>query len=363
MNYLISTSFWNKPYSHIVKGLESADIQTLFNPVNLVPIREDEIPKGYDLIMDLKRENKSIQIITQIPKVVDFYEFIQAKKDEITKQESLTIDNAHQNWSIWIEGISSLSKPLTRGQSDALLQQLATKYTEKTKTITPKVLQLVEEMKHDVADFNSRFSGYIEEKDLDALALWSEDMQKFAQQGRIESVKSTMTKIVEKMEVLESNYVKTINMDTEKPLEQFNHELHTIMNQNRLFRQHGLNQLSGWSNLNYILFRISAQLKLIVDAFGVEFADFRRGVVLFLKTSFKVIFFGLLLMQCLLYIIKSFVDKDLLYPLVGSSIIALVIMLSSYFLDKKWYVAVIFTAIITCCGYAGYQLLAINFWL
>lgn len=124
------------------------------------------------------------------------------------------------------------------------IKQLESKYAEKKSLITPQVVELVQGMGNDVRDFIGRFTGYIEPKELDTLQAWSNDLQMFAEQGKLEDVRKRMSQLIDKMEVLESSYIKQINLDEDKPLDQFNHELHAIMNQNRLSRYHGLNKIS-----------------------------------------------------------------------------------------------------------------------
>ena len=88
-----------------------------------------------------------------------------------------------------------------------------------------------------------------------------------------------MSKIIEKMEFLENDYVKSINSDNNLPLNQFNHELNAIINQNKLFRNHNLNQLSGGGTYNYIVFRIYSFFHLCLDFLGDEFKDIEKIIM------------------------------------------------------------------------------------
>ena len=57
-------------------------------------------------------------------------------------------------------------------------------------------------------------------------------------------LRKTMSNLITKMEVIESSYIKNITIDQDMPLQQFNQELHAMMNQHRLSHDFSLNQLS-----------------------------------------------------------------------------------------------------------------------
>gem|GEM_PF-6506657 len=42
MNYLITTSYQDQTYSHIVEGLTSTEIQNIFDPLSIVPLTEED---------------------------------------------------------------------------------------------------------------------------------------------------------------------------------------------------------------------------------------------------------------------------------------------------------------------------------
>jgi hypothetical protein len=259
----------------------------------------------------------------------------------IKHNEEVRTKKQEESMLLKVLSINSLSKPLDQDHMHEFLAQLETKYTEKAKVITPQVVELVKSMSKDVKEFIIRFTGYIEATDLDMLQARSNDMEVFTEQGKLEDIKKRMGQLIDKMEVLESNYVKQINIDEDKPLNQFNQELHTVMNQNRLFRYHGLNQLSGGSKFDYVLYRIISRIKLWFDAFGMEFKDVGASFTAIGGYATGVINTGLIIALIGLFLYKHFADQTIVYPFELLGIIGLVSTLCYWVSAKKPLVAVV----------------------
>ncbi|MBP7007759.1 hypothetical protein KBB05_03415 [Patescibacteria group bacterium] len=58
-------------------------------------------------------------------------------------------------------------------------------------------------MTHDVDDFVQRFTGYVDQKELDGIQSLSHDMQMFHEQGNMSELRKTMSTLITQMEIVE----------------------------------------------------------------------------------------------------------------------------------------------------------------
>lgn len=352
MNYLITTSHQDHTYSHIVEGLTSSEIQTIFDPLSIVPLTEgDNAWWDFDLLAKAEYDAKQFQVISHVKKVIEFY--------ARWKQMSASAKQSH-NVSVTLLSIDSKKKPLTAEQSQQLLTQLESQYQQKQQTITPAVKKLVEDTKKDISDFLVRFKWYTDEKELDILQTWSHDLDMFVSQGKLPEIKDRMEHIITKMELLESNYIKQINLDEDKPLSSFSKELHTIMNQNRLFRYHGLNQLSGGSKIDFIFYKIISSRKLRWDAVKVELHNTQDTFSIIVIQMLRIFTRGMILGLVLLYIYKLFVDPAFTYSFLGLGIMGLVSMMCYTVAKKQIAISVTAMLLFVLIGYMWYEFLRVN---
>lgn len=347
MNYLIKTTYQNASYSHIVKGLDVQEIETLFHPESIVQAN-DETPTG-DILATGSYTDKQFQIISSMHKIVDFFYWIYAFTNE---QHNLTI-----------ESINSISQPIDEERAHELVKQLMIKATEQQNALTPKMRELVVSMNSDVKDFISRFTGYMDESDADILQWWSHDMQMYAEQWNVALVKETMGRIIEKMEILEWEYVKSINTNDTAPLQEFNHELNSIINQNRLFRSHNLNQLSGGSNADYVWYKLKSWLRLFFDSLGTEFHDvwsLLKLISYYISWLLQMVMIISLIILFGYYIVSK---QETKFPFILFATMGLVSILVHGMSTKKTRLAL--PGIVVCIigWYYLYEAIAINFWL
>lgn len=352
MKYLITTSYRDIIYSHFVKGLSSSDIQNLLKPDSIVPYEDIDNwtswgqDRLFDLVSELEIEGKRFQIISSIPKIVDFYD-----------------------WLKWINpalspvSMNSKSHPLPEDQMHALLKKLNDQYVQKKQIITPATQELIAEIQNDIRDFNVRYKGYASEQDLDILQTRSHDLDGFAEQGIIGPIKDRIQQIIEKMELLESNFVKQINVDKDKPLEEFNKELHSVMNQNRLSRYHGLNQLSGGSALDLFIYKALSRFKFWRDSFGSQVHNFEELFAVFIKEGLLIFIWWTIFWLIGLFFIKHFYDEELQYPLVKLWFIGLTSTFCYSVAGKKLISSLVGIWFFILIWYYWYEFLRINLWL
>ncbi|MFA7284315.1 MAG: hypothetical protein WC004_00635 [Candidatus Absconditabacterales bacterium] len=355
MNYLITTSYQDQTYSHIVEGLTSTEIQNIFDPLSIVPLTEEDTTGGdFDLLAKAQYDTKQFQVISHVKKVIEFY----ARWKHMSADAKQT-----RNVTVSLLSIDSKKKPLTTEQSQQLLAQLESQFQQKQQTITPAVKKLIEDTKKDISDFLVRFKGYTDEKELDILQTRSHDLDMFVSQGKLPEIKDRMEHIITKMELLESNYVKQINLDEDKPLGSFSKELHTIMNQNRLFRYHGLNQLSGGSKVDFVLYKLISSWRLRWDAVSAELHNAQDAFSVAVAQMLRIFTRGMIFGLVLLYIYKLFVDTKFTYSFLALGITGLVSMMCYAVAKKQIAVSLTAMLIFVVMGYMGYEFLRINFGL
>ncbi len=353
MNYLITTTYQNNTYSHIVEGLDSNQIQILFAPDSIVPMVDGDATiamDDYDLVASLDYQGKQFQIISHIKKVIEFYAWIKS----IIWKTSTSSDTLQLN------SINSKARPLTDKQAHDLIVKLESQFTKKEQVITATVKKLVEDTRADIADFLVRFKGYTDEKDLDILQTWSHDLEIFVNQGNIAQIRERMEQIITKMELLESNYVKQIDIDKDKPLSSFTKELHTIMNQNRLFRYHGLNQLSGWSKIDFMIYKLLSSWKLWWNAMKMEMHTLQDAFSLIVRQLLHIVVRAILFGLIILYIYKTFVDKSMDYPFIKYGIMGLISMMCYAVAKKQIGVSLTLMGIFVIAGYVSYEFVKVN---
>lgn len=345
MNYLITTSSNNTTYSHLVKGLSSNDIQIIFNPLSIVQHEQDTEDKDFDLVADCIFEEKKFQIISNYKKVTDFFDYIKS------------------SWSsISLTSINSLSKPLDEDKMKELIKQLEDKLQQKHETITPSIKKLVDETTKDVEEFINRYTWYAEQKELDTVQSRGQDIQLFADQGNLEELKKRMSLLIDKMEVLESSYIKKINLEEDKPLDQFNHELNFIINQNRLNRYQWLNQLSGWSKLDYFMFKLKSSFAALFHSIDDELKSFQENFTLLGQWISSIFIWWVVVASIMLFFYKLN-NKTFSYDAIFLWISWITLLFCNWTLSKKRYVSIILIIIFLFLGYFANNILKINFGL
>lgn len=348
MNYLINITHWKSSIEHYIKGLDMNEIHTLF-VVNAIKQCDDDYEFHGDLVAWCEYNGKQFQIISSFHTILDLYGYLTGV---IATNPSFTLSY-----------INSISKPLTNEQSKELVIKLQEKSAEVKKTITPKVIALVEWMNADVHDFISRFTGYIKEGDADLLVSRMHDMYMYMDQWKLVNVKETMGRLIEKMEVLESDYVKSINTDGEQPLDQFNHELNAIMNQNKLFRDHSLNQLSGGSSFDYILFKLRSYRHMLTDAIGAEIKSYENILHWLIKFIHIVTLYALVVTITTLFFLQELWWWNIKIPFLSLGCVWLWMLFVYWFKNARRYIAAPISAIFICAMYFWYQAILVNFWL
>lgn len=348
MNYLISTSYQNNNYSHLVKGLDLQEIEELFHPLSISQYEQENFI--WDLMAQWMLGSKQFQIISSLHRVVDLFQRLYAF-------------NAINSKDFTITSINSISQPLDEERSQELVKQLIIKTEEQKKVLTPKVVALIDSMIFDVKDFITRFTWYIDDKDSDILESWLHDMQIYGEQWNIPQVKEVMWRLIEKMEILEGEYVKSINTDNEAPLEEFNHELNSIINQNRLFRNHNLNQLSWGSNFDYILFKWSSRLRLFFDSLWTEFKDLSSLFKMLLSYCSSISLSAVIMCLIISYIYQIFTNESYSFPYVMLWIWGLMSSFIYNVSKKNLFFSVPVLLLCVFGWYYMYQAITVNFWL
>lgn len=348
MNYLLSTTYQNNNYSHIVKGLELQEIQSIFSPESITQFQDWEVFRG-DLVADCEFNNKTFQIISTFHRITDLFTYLYGINTVNNQMKIITLN--------------SISQPLSIDKSQELALKLIEKIQENKKVVTPKIIALVDSMKKDVDDFIIRFTWYISEDEKDLLHRRVHDMYVYIEQWNIDNIKKTMGQIIEKMEFLESNYVKLINSNNDLPLDQFNHELNAIINQNRLFRNHSLNQLSWGSTFDYIIFKITSYIRLWVDTVDDEFKDIERLSISFISFLSKVWWIALIVYFVSIFIIWELWKAQYTIPFVKYGIIWLWCVLVYRFKNARRYISLMICILVSTGAYFSYQAITVNFWL
>lgn len=222
---------------------------------------------------------------------------------------------------------------------------------------------LVESLLYDVNEFIHRFTGYIDQQEIDIIQSLSHDMQVFNDQWNMSELKKTISSLITKMEVIESSYIKTINIDQDAPLQQFNQELHSMMNQHRLSHDFSLNQLSWWSRLDYWIFTARSTIKGWFNNLGVQYVDSKA----FLFSTFRYISYstiiGLIMALVILFIYQQRFDKSLHIDYVLRGIVWCCAMAIWWVTKRTWYITIVLSMVLIGVGYIAYQFITINFWL
>ncbi len=222
---------------------------------------------------------------------------------------------------------------------------------------------LVQSMTHDVDDFVQRFTGYVDQKELDGIQSLSHDMQMFHEQGNMSELRKTMSTLITQMEIVEWTYIKTINVDQEGPLKQFNQELHAMMNQKRLSRDFHLNTLSGGSRFDYGLFKIQSWFTSQLSWLWVEFVDMRYLMSSVIRYSSFSITVWLIISLIVLYIYQQWFDQYLFVNYILRWVVWCTAMSISSIAKKSWYVTIIWSILLISLWYISYQFITVNFWL
>lgn len=230
-------------------------------------------------------------------------------------------------------------------------------------TINPNRSSLVDSLLHDVNDFTHRFTGYIDQKEMDTIQSLSHDMQVFNDQWNMSELRKTMSNLITKMEVIESSYIKNITIDQDMPLQQFNQELHAMMNQHRLSHDFSLNQLSWWSRLDYRLFTVRSFIKRWFDNLGIQYIDSKLFLFSFIHYSTYSIVIWLLIALVVLFLYQQRFNPLLYIDYVLWGIVWCCAMAVWWVTKKTWYINIIWSILLIWIGYIAYQFITINFWL
>ena len=325
------------------------EIQAIFTPESIAPYDSDTNDLIFDLIAHIEYGDLHFQIISDYPKIIEFYERLRSIKSSLKIPFNII-------------SINSIHKPLDEENMKKLLVQLDEKYIIKKETITPQLLELAESIAKDSKDFIVRFNGYAEPVELDLIHSGSNDLQVFIQQGQIEDAKKRMNQLIDKMEFIENTYVKKINIDQDKPLEDFNKQLNTIMNQNRLSRYQGLNKLSGGSSFDYFIYKTRSAVRSWFGWWWKNTHDLAEMAWKTFKNLTQVFVFGTLLALIVMFMYQRFVDKSITFNYILWWMVWLTVLVIHWVGEKtKLYIAS--TLFFIVIGYLLYILLKINFWL
>lgn len=349
MSTIIKTIYQNITHSHIVEGIGMSEIQEIFSPESLTPHSDTTNDTLFDLVAGLEYNNLHFKIASDYTKVIEFYEWLRSIKSKFPSSFNILFVNSKHN-------------PLEEENMKKLLTQLEEKYTIKKETVTPQLLELAASIVEDAKDFMGRYNGYAEPGELDLIHSWSSDLQVFIQQGQIEEAKKRMNQLIEKMELIENTYVKKINLDTEKPLEDFNEQLNNVMNQNRLSRYQGLNKLSGGSSFDYMMYKIRSSVKYWFSGWGKNSHDLAENTGKVFQNLAGVVSFGCILALILMFWYQRLIDSTAHFDYILWGTIGLTVLLIQKVGQKtKLYTAS--TLFFILMGYLFYLLLKINFGL
>ncbi len=348
MNYLITITHWKLLIEHYIKGLDMNEIHTLFVANSIKQCEDDYIFHG-DLVAWCEYNGKQFQIISSFHTILDLYGYLTGI--------------IATNPTFKLSYVNSISQPLSDEKSKELVVKLQEKSAEVKKAITPNVIALVESMNTDVRDFISRFTGYIKENDADVLESRMHDIYMYMDQWKLANVKETMGRLIEKMEILESDYIKSINTDGEQPLDQFNRELNAIMNQNRLFRDHSLNQLSGGTSFDFIVFKLRSYRHMLTDAISAEVKSYEHILQRIIKFLHIITLYALVLTITILFVLQEIWWWNMDIPFLECGCIGLCILLIFWFKNARRYIAAPISALCIFVTYIWYQAILVNFWL
>lgn len=289
MRYLLQTTYKQTPVNLTISAEASFDVKKVRSkiPLDNLVIYEDSQTVKWDMQIKINIDGINYNIISDQDKVIDAYELF----------TSLGYD---------INYINSLSKPLDDKHMQALLSKLNENWKQKKTSITPAVIETVEDMQHDIVSFVDRFTWYTEKSDLDNITeLWSK-LSSYLQIWDINAIKNTISDIITKMEILENNYVKSISTENgqDKSIAQFNRQLSMIMDQNKAFRNHGLNVVSWWSKLDYMLYRFFGKISMFGKGIKLEFRNITDTTQIVIRLASQAVYYGITIALVLLAFVK-----------------------------------------------------------
>lgn len=289
MRYLLQTTYKQKPVNLTISADTDFDIKKVRSkiPLDNLVIYEDNQTTKWDIQLKINTDGINYTIISDQDKVIDAYELF----------TSLGYDVSY---------INSLSKPLDDKHMQALLMKLKENLSQKKTNITPAIVNTVEEMQHDIISFVDRFTWYTEKKDLDYLTELGSKLSSYLQIWDINAIKNTISEIITKMEILENSYVKSISTDTEQDqnIAHFNKQLSMIMDQNKAFRNHGLNVVSWWSKLDYMLYRFFGKISMFGKGIKLEFRNITDTAQTIIRLASQAVYYGITIALVLLAFAK-----------------------------------------------------------
>lgn len=237
--------------------------------------------------------------------------------------------------------------------------------TEKIdKTPHNELTDLVASLTNDGQDFIHRFTGYIDPRELDVIVSWIHDLSSLQEQWKYDEVKKLSSQLISKMEILENEYAKKITLDeSNKPLQQFTNELHTMFNNQRLARHQGLNKISWWSSYEYMIAKLWNQFTSLINILRSRSHGMGSWISSFLYYVWWVSTWGLLIALIGLYSIQQLRLPMLHYNHILISILGLIALSMTYVKNKTWYASIWVTLLCSLIWRWMYQLISINFGL
>lgn len=296
MRYLIQTIYKQKPVRLTISSESDFDVKKVRSkiPLDTLVVYEDDQTVKWDILMKVNIDGKEYSITSDQEKVIDAYELFTTLGYEV-------------NW------INSISNPLDDKHMQALLSKLKQNRQQKKSTITPAIVNTVEEIQRDINSFIDRFTWYTEKKELEQLTELGSKLSSYLQIWDISAIKNTISDIITKMEILENSYVKSISTDTEQDqnIEHFNKQLSMIMDQNKAFRYHGLNVVSWWSKLDYWMYRVFGKVSMFGKGLKLEFKQITDTSQTIIQLASKALYYGMVVWLVLLAIAKLGLGADM----------------------------------------------------
>lgn len=279
MRYQIQTTYKQNKVNLTISADHDFDIKKIFDKIEIsnLLIYEEDHDIVWDIWIKVYIDGQTYDIISDQDKIIDAYEMLAGQWYHITY-------------------INSLSRPLDDKHTSALLEKLEQNFAQKKNSITPAIINAVEEMQHDIISFAYRFAWYAEKTDIDVItSMWSK-LSDYLQIWDIYSIRSTMEDIITKMEILESSYIKSMSTDkqSDQDIAQFNKQLSMIMGKNKSFRYRWLNIVSWWSKLDYIFYKLFGKINMFGKGVKMEFDQIIHTAQILTHVLSNIIYFGII---------------------------------------------------------------------